>query len=189
MRQSLKALFIFIIGIGALVARPQVAIHTNYGIIEVELYNKKAPVSTANFLKYARNGFYNGTVFHRVIRNFMIQGGGFDKQYRQKRTMAPIKNEADNGLKNNRGTLAMARTGVVHSATSQFFINVVDNQFLNYKNSSPQGYGYAVFGRVTKGMSIVDKIRRVQTGVCAGRLPNCPKKPVVILKTRVIKNR
>jgi peptidyl-prolyl cis-trans isomerase A (cyclophilin A) len=135
-------------------------IETSMGKIEVELNAELAPISVANFMQYVESGYYDGTVFHRVINNFMVQGGGFDKFMQKKTTLGEIKNEARNGLKNNRGTLAMARTGVVDSATSQFFINHKDNNFLNHGD---RDYGYAVFGKVTKGMDVVDSIARVQT--------------------------
>ena len=142
-----------------------VILHTNHGAITVELFEEEAPLSVANFKEYARNGHYDGTLFHRVIPNFMIQGGGFDTDFQQKSTRDPIRNEADNGLSNQRGTLAMARTNDPHSATSQFFINVTDNDFLNHRSpNSGQTWGYAVFGRVTDGMDVVDAIRQVETG-------------------------
>ena len=143
---------------------PVVVMKTSMGNVEIELFQSKAPVTVKNFLNYVDKGFYDGTIFHRVIGNFMIQGGGFTPGMIQKRTLSPIKNEASNGLSNKRGTVAMARTMDVHSATSQFFINVVDNVFLNYRSSTPDGYGYCVFGRVIKGMDVVDKIKSVQTG-------------------------
>ena len=143
---------------------PVVVMKTSMGTVEIELYADKAPVTVANFLSYADKGFYNGTIFHRVIGNFMIQGGGFTPGMRQKSTSSPIKNEADNRIPNSRGTIVMARTQDVHSATSQFFINVVDNGFLDYKSSTPAGYGYCVFGRVVSGMDVVDKIKSVPTG-------------------------
>lgn len=146
-----------------------VIIETSMGKIEVELNAEKAPISVENFLNYVEMGFYDGTIFHRVINNFMIQGGGFDKFMQKKTTQAQIKNEAKNGLKNDRGTLAMARTGVVDSATSQFFINHKDNDFLNHGG---RDYGYAVFGKVTKGMDVVDAIARVRTK--AGDVPVNP---------------
>lgn len=144
--------------------KPVVVMDTSMGKVEIELDAEKAPISTKNFLSYVDEKFYDGTIFHRVIKNFMIQGGGFKKDMSQKPTKAPIKNEATNGLKNTRGTVAMARTGVVDSATAQFFINVVDNDFLNHSSPDPRGYGYAVFGHVTSGMDVVDKIRAVSTG-------------------------
>ena len=144
---------------------PTVILHTNHGAITIELFEEQAPQSVANFIEYARDGHYDGTLFHRVISNFMIQGGGFDTDFNQKSTRAPIENEADNGLSNDRGTLAMARTNDPHSATSQFFINVTDNDFLNHRSqASGQTWGYAVFGRVVDGMDVVDTIREVDTG-------------------------
>ena len=145
-----------------------VVIETTLGNIELALDAEKAPLTVANFLSYVDEGFYNGTIFHRVIPNFMVQGGGFTPAMVQKRTRGPVKNEADNGLKNGRGTIAMARTSIVDSATSQFFINSVDNAFLDFRSPSPQGYGYAVFGRVTSGMDVVDAISGVRTGVRHG---------------------
>ncbi|MBT3260730.1 peptidylprolyl isomerase [bacterium] len=133
------------------------------GEIMIELLAKEAPESVKNFLGYVEDGFYNGTIFHRVISNFMIQGGGFESGLKEKENKAPIKNEADNGVNNKIGTLAMARTQIVDSATSQFFINVNDNDFLNHQNTSPQGYGYAVFGKVIEGMDLVNKIKNVDT--------------------------
>ena len=141
-----------------------VTIKTSKGDIKVELFEQEAPETVKNFLGYVDDGHYNGTIFHRVIDNFMIQGGGFDAFFTQLPTKAPVKNEADNRLKNEIGTLAMARTSDVHSATSQFFINVADNDFLNYTASTPQGFGYCVFGRVTEGMDVVNEIKGVVTG-------------------------
>jgi peptidyl-prolyl cis-trans isomerase A (cyclophilin A) len=164
-------------------ANPQLEIRTNQGVITVELYEKEAPASVANFLEYARTGFYDGTIFHRVIDGFMIQGGGFDAQMRQKPGLAPITNEAKNGLKNKSGTLAMARTRDPHSATSQFFINLVDNTALDYP--SPDGWGYAVFGKVSKGFDLVQKIGKVATGT-VGPFQNVPITPVVIETIRII---
>ena len=161
----------------------KVELETNYGKIVLELDQKKAPVSVKNFLGYVEKGHYNGTIFHRVIENFMIQGGGFKKDMSQKKTDAPIKNEANNGLTNEVGTVAMARTNVVDSATSQFFINVKDNSFLNHKNESPSGYGYAVFGRVVEGMSIVNKIKGVRTKNVGG-MGNVPETPIEIKSVR-----
>jgi cyclophilin family peptidyl-prolyl cis-trans isomerase len=141
--------------------KPVVTITTSLGAIEVELDSDKAPITVKNFLEYVDAGFFDGTIFHRVIPDFMIQGGGFGTDSKQKTTRAAIKNEAANGLKNARGTIAMARTNVVDSATAQFFINVKDNDFLNYRSPDPKEYGYAVFGHVTKGMDVVDKIAAV----------------------------
>ena len=159
-------------------------IETSMGSITVELDDAKAPVTVKNFLDYATSGHYDGTIFHRVIDGFMIQGGGFTKAMDQKPTKAPIKNEASNGLTNKRGTIAMARTMVVDSATSQFFINLVDNDFLNFRAPTPQYYGYAVFGKVTDGMDVVDKIAKVKTGF-AGPHQNVPEEPIVIKKVHV----
>ena len=144
-------------------AQPTVEIKTNKGSIVVELNQDKAPNTVANFVKYANDGFYTGTVFHRVISGFMIQGGGLDKNLNEKETRAPIKNEADNGLANNIGTIAMARTNDPHSASSQFFINVANNAFLNHTEKSERGWGYTVFGKVVKGMDVVDKIAKIPT--------------------------
>jgi len=145
-----------------------IVLNTNYGPISVELDFEKAPKSAENFLKYARDGFYNGTIFHRVINDFMIQGGGFESGLVQKESGEPIENEADNGLPNLVGTLAMARTAVPHSASSQFFINVGDNHFLNHSSKTDQGWGYAVFGKVVDGMDVVNKIKQVETGSMGG---------------------
>jgi cyclophilin family peptidyl-prolyl cis-trans isomerase len=166
--------------------KPVVRFETSMGVIKVELYPEKAPITVTNFLTYVREGYYDGLIFHRVIRDFMIQGGGFSKEMKEKgKTRPPIKNEADNGLKNDRGTLAMARTQVVDSASAQFFINTVNNDFLNHRAKTPQGYGYAVFGKVTEGMDVVDKIRAVPTG-SSGMHQDVPKQPVVILKATVV---
>lgn len=151
-----------------------VVLETNMGKIELELNQELAPISVANFVQYAESGFYNETIFHRVINNFMVQGGGFDKHMRQKPTLGMIKNEAKNGLKNDRGTVSMARTGVVDSASSQFFINHKDNDFLNHGG---RDYGYAVFGKVTKGMDVVDAIARVRT-----KSGDVPVNPVILKK-------
>ena len=143
---------------------PQVDLHTSAGLIRVELDAEKAPLSAENFLAYVRAGHYDGTVFHRVIKGFMVQGGGMDAEMRQKPTRAPIRNEAGNGLRNQRHTLAMARTSDPHSATAQFFINTVDNAFLDFRAENAQGWGYAVFGRVVSGGDVVDRIESVRTG-------------------------
>ena len=165
---------------------PVVLMETSMGNIKVELYPEKAPVSVKNFLTYVREGHYDGLIFHRVIRDFMIQGGGFTKEMREKRPAhPPIKNEAGNGVKNDRGTIAMARTGVVDSATAQFFINVVNNDFLNHVDETPRGFGYAVFGKVVEGMDVVDKIRAVPTGRAA-MFQDVPKEAVSILKATVV---
>lgn len=145
-------------------ANPQVLIETPKGDILVELFEKQAPKSVANFLQYVDDGFYDGLIFHRVIENFMIQGGGMDMLMKEKQTKEPVENEADNGLKNERGTLAMARTMDPHSASSQFFINTVDNAFLDHTAKTPDGWGYCVFGKVVDGMEAVDALRKVKTG-------------------------
>ena len=160
-------------------------IETSMGTITVELDDAKAPVTVTNFIEYVKSGHYDGTIFHRVIDGFMIQGGGFTKDMNQKGTRAPIKNEAANGLKNARGTLAMARTMVVDSATSQFFINLVDNDFLDYRGPDPRMFGYAVFGKVTDGMEVVDRIAKVKTGF-TGPHQNVPEEPVVIRKVHLV---
>ncbi|HEX9725242.1 MAG TPA: peptidylprolyl isomerase [Vicinamibacteria bacterium] len=163
---------------------PIVVIETSMGNITVELNQARAPRSVENFLGYVKDGFYDGTIFHRVISNFMIQGGGFTADMEKKPTRDPIQNEADNSLKNDRGTLAMARTGEIHSATAQFFINVRDNDFLNYQGDSAQDYGYAVFGRVTDGMDVVDKIKDLPTGTIGG-MQDVPTEKVIIKTIRV----
>ena len=157
---------------------------TSLGTITLELDEGKSPETVRNFAEYAKSGHYDGTIFHRVIDGFMIQGGGFTKAMDQKPTRAPIRNEAANGLRNERGTIAMARTMVVDSATSQFFINLVDNDFLNFSSPTPQGFGYAVFGRVTDGMDVVDAIAKVKTGF-SGPHQNVPEEPVVIRKVKI----
>ncbi len=162
-----------------------IKLHTNYGVISLELDSEKAPETVQNFLDYVTSGFYDNTIFHRVIDDFMIQGGGFEPGMQQKQTQAPIQNEAANGLKNEAYTVAMARTADVHSATAQFFINVTNNGFLNYKESTPQGYGYCVFGKVTDGQDVVDKIKKVDTGDRNGH-QNVPVDDVVIQKAEVV---
>lgn len=161
-----------------------ITLHTNYGDIDLELDYEKAPKTAANFRKYAEDGFFNGTIFHRVISNFMIQGGGFTEDMEQKETRAAIENEADNGLRNNVGTIAMARTMDPHSATAQFFINVKDNDFLNFKSKDTQGWGYCVFGKVTGGMDVVEKIKNVKTG-SQGMHQDVPVDSVIIERVTV----
>jgi peptidyl-prolyl cis-trans isomerase B (cyclophilin B) len=161
-----------------------VTMDTNKGVITLELDSEKAPVTVKNFVEYARAGHYDGTIFHRVIPGFMIQGGGFDTDMKQKDTNSPIKIEADNGLKNTKGTVAMARTSDPNSATSQFFINVADNAFLDYSAPTPQGWGYAVFGKVTDGMDVVESIEKVKTGNNGGH-QNVPLKEVIIQKVTI----
>ena len=159
-----------------------VKLHTNHGVITLELDAEKAPVTVANFLAYVESGHYNNTVFHRVIDGFMIQGGGFEPGMNQKPTGEQIKNEADNGLKNDRGTIAMARTQAPHSATAQFFINVNNNDFLDFKSPTTQGFGYCVFGEVTAGMDVVNKIKGVKTGNYGRMHQDVPTEDVVITK-------
>ncbi len=159
---------------------PVVVISTSKGSVELELDESAAPATVANFLRYVDEGFYNGTIFHRVIPAFMLQGGGFDSDYNRKDTHAPIKNEADNGLRNLNGTIAMARTSVVDSATSQFFINVKDNGFLDHTAPTPSGYGYAVFGRVTSGLDVVRAIEAAPTANRGAAFANAPVDAVVI---------
>lgn len=167
-------------------AGSKIGMDTSLGSIVLELEDEKAPKTVENFLRYAGDGHYDGTVFHRVIANFMIQGGGFTADFQHKATRAPIMNEADNGLKNKRGTIAMARTSDPNSATSQFFINVKDNDFLDFKAPTPPGWGYAVFGRVIEGMDVVDKISRLPTGP-GGMFPkDVPQTAVVINKMTII---
>ncbi len=162
-----------------------VKLQTNFGDITIELNAEKAPVTVANFLQYVDNGFYDGTIFHRVINNFMIQGGGFDTSMNQKKAEAEIKNEADNGLSNDKYTIAMARTSAPHSASSQFFINVANNEFLNHTAPAGSGWGYCVFGKVVEGMDVVDKIKQVQTTSLKGH-QDVPSSNVVIERaTRV----
>jgi peptidyl-prolyl cis-trans isomerase B (cyclophilin B) len=162
-----------------------IVLKTNYGSFTIELDFEKAPISAANFLQYAEDGFYDGTIFHRVIDNFMIQGGGFDAGMQEKANRECIENEADNGLQNLSGTLAMARTSDPHSATSQFFINISDNDFLNHRDKTDQGWGYAVFGRVIDGMNVVDKIRNCETASAGGH-QDVPVTEVIIESAAVI---
>lgn len=161
-----------------------VKMQTNKGAITLELYEDKAPATVENFVAYAREGFYDGTVFHRVIPGFMIQGGGFKRNMAEKNTRNPIKNEADNGLENDAGTIAMARTSVPNSASSQFFINLKDNDFLNFQSKTTQGWGYTVFGKVTEGMDVVNSIAKVQTGN-RGPHQDVPEEPVIIEKVEI----
>ena len=161
-----------------------IKLHTNFGVIGLELNAEKAPETAKNFIEYVEAGHYDNTVFHRVISGFMIQGGGFEPGMQQKPTRAPIKNEADNGLKNDQYTVAMARTGDPHSATAQFFINVVDNDFLNFKSPNGNGWGYCVFGKVVEGTEVVDAIKAVKTGN-TGFHQDVPKEDVVIQRAEV----
>jgi peptidyl-prolyl cis-trans isomerase B (cyclophilin B) len=165
-------------------ADPTVTVTTNHGSFVIALDPAKAPLSVENFLRYVDAKHYDGTVFHRVIPTFMIQGGGFDEQLEKRAVQAPIQNEAANGLKNTRGTVAMARTGDPHSATAQFFVNVTDNAFLDHQAKDGQGWGYAVFGKVTDGMDVVDKIKAVRTGPSGPFAKDAPQTPVVIQSVR-----
>jgi peptidyl-prolyl cis-trans isomerase A (cyclophilin A)/peptidyl-prolyl cis-trans isomerase B (cyclophilin B) len=185
---KLKHLFVLSLAAvpaGGLAADSQVDIKTSVGTIRLELYPEKAPKTVENFLKYAKEGHYNGTVFHRVIDGFMIQGGGFDKSYNQKPTREPVQNEAKNGLRNELGTVAMARTPAPHSATAQFFINVNNNEFLNAERAQ-DGWGYAVFGKVVSGMDVVTKIAKTPTGSGGPFRSDVPKQPVVIESVTVV---
>lgn len=182
---SILAVLAFAATAGAAGKNPVVVMETSKGTIKIELDEEKAPITVKNFLSYVNDKFYDGTIYHRVIPTFMIQGGGFDEKMNQKPTKPPIKNEAGNGLPNKRGTIAMARTGVVDSATAQFFINVKDNDFLNHRDDSQQGYGYAVFGKVIEGMDVVDKIKDVKTGNKGG-FQDVPVETVVIKSVTVV---
>ncbi len=163
-------------------ANPKIKMETSKGTLTIELFPEQAPITVENFLQYVDDNYYTDTIFHRVIGSFMIQGGGFTADLEQKETRDPIKNEAANGLSNKCGTLAMARTGVVDSATGQFFINVVDNNFLDYKDDSAQGFGYCVFGEVIEGLDVIDEIKKVKTAN-QGHYQDVPVEPVVILST------
>ena len=186
---NLKQLFLFYAAAsvvpGALAADPQVDVKTNVGTIRLELYPAKAPKTVENFLQYVKEGHYNGTIFHRVIDGFMIQGGGFEGSYKQKPTRDPVQNEAKNGLKNDIGTIAMARTSAPHSASAQFFINVSSNDFLNAERAQ-DGWGYAVFGKVVSGMDVVTKIAKTPTGAGGPFRSDVPKQPVVIESMTVV---
>ena len=175
---------------GAATADPQVDIKTSHGTIRLELNAAKAPKTVENFLQYVKAGHYNGTIFHRVIDGFMVQGGGFDKTYQQKKTRDPIENEAEMamkaGLKNDLGTVAMARTSAPHSASSQFFINLKNNDFLNFTSPDPRGYGYAVFGKVVSGMDVVNKIAKLKTGPGGPFPTDAPQEMVVVENVSVV---
>jgi len=193
----LKILFSIISILGLLIAfssinhagktNPKVIMQTSKGEITIELYADKAPVTIKNFLSYVDEKFYDGTIFHRVIKGFMIQGGGLTPDLQEKPTKPPIKNEATNGLKNKKGTIAMARTAVIDSATSQFYINHVDNSFLNHKNNTPEGFGYCVFGKVIKGMDVVDAIANVKTMSRRGQM-DVPSETITIISIRRAEN-
>ncbi|UOO90209.1 peptidylprolyl isomerase [Vitreoscilla massiliensis] len=162
-----------------------IKLHTNFGVIGIELDHEKAPITAANFEQYVKDGFYDGVIFHRVIKGFMIQGGGMDADMREKQTRDTIENEAANGLKNNKYSIAMARTSAPHSASAQFFINTANNDFLNFKAPNPQGFGYAVFGKVVEGFDVVDQIEGVKTGN-KGFHQDVPKDAVVITKAEIV---
>lgn len=166
---------------------PMIKLTTNMGEITIEMYADKAPETVKNFVSYVESGFFDGLIFHRVIPGFMIQGGGFAPDMNQKETGAPIQNEADNGVKNEIGTIAMARTGDPHSATAQFFINLVDNDFLNHTGKNPQGWGYAVFGKVSEGLDVVESIGKVDTGRVAG-YSDVPVESVIIQSATLVEN-
>ena len=187
MKSIFVLLTVFALIGSAFAQNPRVEMKTNRGLIQIELYQEKAPKTVANFLQYAKEGYYTGTLFHRVIDNFMVQGGGFDKDMREKRTRGPIENEATNQLKNEFGTLAMARTSAPHSASAQFFINLKHNEFLNFREPTTQGFGYAVFGRVVQGMDIVAAIAKMRTGR-AGTHSDVPIEPIIIEAITVIAN-
>lgn len=180
--QSSIFILCLIYGLTSFAANPQVLLKTNLGNVTIELYPEEAPKTVENFLRYVEDGFYANTIFHRVISNFMVQGGGFDTTYKQKATRAPVENEANNGLKNEVGTIAMARTPDPHSATAQFFINVTNNAFLNFTAPNPRGYGYTVFGAVTDGMDIVHQIAKTPTGP-GGPFPGDVPREMIIIES------
>lgn len=185
MLRTLFAVLALLLSVSA-VANPQVEMKTSLGVIVIELDAEKAPATVENFLQYVKDRHYDGTVFHRVIPGFMVQGGGFDQDFKQKPTRKPVKNEAANGLKNDVGTIAMARTAEPHSASAQFFINVADNASLNFRFPTAEGYGYTVFGKVTRGMDVVQRIVKVPTGPGPAPHQNVPVKPVVIESARLL---
>jgi peptidyl-prolyl cis-trans isomerase A (cyclophilin A)/peptidyl-prolyl cis-trans isomerase B (cyclophilin B) len=186
MLKTLFAALALALSLAAAAANPQVEVRTNMGTFTLELYPENAPVTVQNFVQYVKDGHYNGTIFHRVIPGFMIQAGGFTQQFAEKPTRAAIKNEAGNGLRNGIGMLSMARTGDPHSATAQFFINVAENPSLDFRAATPEGYGYTPFGKVVKGMEVVERIAKVPTG--PGKPPHAdvPLKPVVIERMRMV---
>jgi peptidyl-prolyl cis-trans isomerase A (cyclophilin A)/peptidyl-prolyl cis-trans isomerase B (cyclophilin B) len=186
MPKILFATLALLVSFAAAAADPQVEIKTGMGTIVLELYPDKAPLTVENFLQYVKSGQYNGTIFHRVMPGFMIQAGGFTPDFKEKPTRKPIRNEAANGLRNTVGTVAMARTGEPHSATAQFFINVADNASLDFRYPTVEGYGYAVFGKVVKGMDVVNRIAKVQTGPGPAPHRNVPVKPVIIESVHVV---
>jgi len=180
---SMLAVFMLV---GTASAEPRIKIQTTMGDILLELDAEKAPATVQNFVDYVKAGHYDGTIFHRVISNFMVQGGGYTEKYAQKPTRDPIRNEANNGLRNVRGTVAMARTSDPHSGTAQFFINVVDNPFLDFRSQTTRGWGYAVFGKVVEGMDVVDRIRRTNTGSGGPFGRDVPQVAIVITKAEII---
>lgn len=184
MKRAFLLISCFLLLLGTAYAGPVVEMKTSLGTIQIELNEDKAPLTVNNFLAYVDKEFYDGTIYHRVIRNFMIQGGGFDLSEKRKDPLAPIKNEASNGLKNQRGSISMARTGVVDSATSQFFINLVDNNSLNHRGTSSRDFGYAVFGQVIDGMDVVEKIGKVKTISKSSLFRNYPEPQVIIESVR-----
>jgi peptidyl-prolyl cis-trans isomerase B (cyclophilin B) len=186
MKRLIVCVIALLASAGALAADPQVELKTTLGTIVVELYPQKAPATVENFLAYVKSGHYAGTVFHRVIPGFMVQGGGFTPDFEQKPTRKPVKNEASNGLKNTVGTLAMARTPEPHSATAQFFINVSNNESLNFRFPTTEGYGYCVFGKVVKGMDVVERIVKVRTGPGPAPHRDVPAPPIVIESARLL---
>ena len=183
---TLLATALFAVSTVAAANNPEVELKTNMGTITLELYPDKAPKTVENFLQYVKEGSFKGTIFHRVINGFMVQGGGFTPDYAQKKTRAPVRNEADNGLKNEVGTVAMARTSDPHSATAQFFINHKNNEFLNHTAPTPQGWGYTVFGKVIKGMDVVNKIAALETGGMGPFQSDVPRKAVIIEDAKVL---
>lgn len=189
MKKRLGIAFALLLSTGALAANPQVEIKTNLGSIVVELFPDKAPKSVDNFLQYVKSGFYKDTIFHRVIPGFMAQGGGFTRAFEQKPTREPIAIESANGLKNDKGTVSMARTRNPNSATTQFFINVAHNDFLNYSAPTAQGYGYAVFGKVVKGMEVVNKMVETPTGKGGPFPTDVPRKEIVIEEVKLLEAR
>lgn len=190
MPRVLIVLFALVLAFGAVAAtvpaNPLVEVRTNMGSFTLELYPENAPKTVENFLQYVKDGHYNGTIFHRVIPGFMIQGGGFTPNFEEKPTRPPIRNEAGNGLRNGYGMVSMARTADPHSATAQFFINVAENPTLDFKDATPQGYGYTPFGRVAKGMDVVEKIVKVPTAPGKPPHENVPKKPVIIERIQIV---
>lgn len=185
---QLLLLMTFLLSMTVYANNPKIKINTNLGSIKLELFPEKAPKTVENFLKYVKDDFYKNTIFHRVIPNFMIQGGGFEQTYTQKPTRQPIKNEAANGLKNQTGTIAMARTSDPHSATAQFFINVADNDFLNYSAPTQRGFGYTVFGKVIAGMDIVSQIASTPTGSGGPFQSDVPQKTIIINNIELVPN-